>query len=559
MAEPTSTSAADPSTPHAYLRVRPSDDPLPADHITGQFEQLHRALDGHPIECLLIADTDEIAYYFGAPPRTRDTLARILDRITPDSYPVETVETDPLPDVETPVVAEFHGIGERHDDWQTRLRPPALSDAPEQHDTPRVEAAPTLPLESVVQGMAQTDSTVVYQALLAPKPDWAGEAEYRVRRIDQNRDTYGQRLFTLLFGRVDDEDDRHSPRRSAHCRGDASSVPGTRIDAILAKSSRNCFTVNARLLAAGPDADATIRDLAATFNAIGGNFYDVRATVDTDPDTLHDAIRNRTLRDGSTLTSRLQQTLPVVPNNSPAIVADSTTVPHFCLFDGSSLTDTARRALRAVPGERTGLTPPDDEKLAHYDHGLPIGRPCRQDGRTLETTVALPPSLQPLHTAWFGKTGSGKSTALTRAITANHQSTDGADIAVLPKGDEMATTLLRAHYAAQGDLENVYYFDCNETVPALSFFDIRDALDAGVSRTTAVQDITDHYIELLRAKVPYGGETTARERYRPPRDARGYHRERHSDVRPHHAGGRQPRREGAPRRPARPRVQSRFR
>ena len=124
---------------------------------------------------------------------------------------------------------------------------------------------------------------------------------------------------------------------------------------------------------------------------------------------------------------------------------------------------------------------------------------CRSAGRTLETTVALPPGLQPLHTAWFGKTGSGKSTALTRAITANHQSTDGADIAVLPKGDGMATTLLRAHYAAQGDLENVYYFDCREIVPALSFFDIRDALDAGVSRTTAVQDITDHYIELLRA------------------------------------------------------------
>ncbi|QZY04140.1 ATP-binding protein [Halobaculum roseum] len=104
-----------------------------------------------------------------------------------------------------------------------------------------------------------------------------------------------------------------------------------------------------------------------------------------------------------------------------------------------------------------------------------------------------------MHVAWFGKTGSGKSTALVRAITENHTVTDGADICVLPKGDEMATTLLRTHYAAHGDLDDVYYFDCSETLPALSLFDIRDDLAAGVPRTTAVQDVTDHYLELLRA------------------------------------------------------------
>ncbi|WP_255197772.1 type IV secretory system conjugative DNA transfer family protein [Halorarius litoreus] len=484
---------------HAYLRVRPSDDPLPVDRITGQFEQLHRALDYQPIECLLIATDDEVSYYFGTTPGTRDTLYRILDRLTPDSYPIEYVDEDPLPDLDNPTTAEFHGIGERNQDWQTRLRPPALSDAPEQHDTARVEAAPNLPLESIVQGMAQTDSTVVYQALLEPKPDWSADAEYRVRRIDQNRDTYGQRLFRLLFGPVDDdEDERHSPRRSAHRRGDAGSIPGTRIDAILAKSSRNAFNVNARLIASGPDAEPAIRDLAATFNAIGGDFYDIRATIDTDPDTLPELVETRTQKDGDTLTNTLKHTLPFAPNNSPQIVADSTTVPHFCLFDGASLTDTARRALRAVPGERTGITPPDEDKLAYYDTGMPLGIPKAQDDSLLDTDIQLPPPLQPLHEAIFGQTGAGKTSLLENAILGNHAATDGADILIAPKGDGMPTEYLRAHFAEYGTLENVYYFDCSQTLPAVSVFDIRDQLAAGRSRTSAIEDIVDHYIEILR-------------------------------------------------------------
>jgi DNA helicase HerA-like ATPase len=489
---------------HAYLRLRPSDASLPIDRITGQFEQLHRALGGQPIECLLVADpdADEIAYYFGATTRTRDTLYRILDRITPDSYPIEPIEEDPLPEFENPVAAEFHGIGERRLDWQTRLRPPAISDAPEQHNTARVEAAPGLPLESIIQGMTTSDSTVVYQALLKPKPDWSGEAEYRVRRIDHNEDTFGQRLFKFIFGPVErdgyEDVDRHSPRRSAHRRGDTSSLPGTRIDAILAKSSRNSFDVNARLLASGPDAEATVRDLASTFNAIGGDYYDVRARVDSDPDELHTVIEDRTFKSGDSFTTTLKQKVPLTANRSPRIVADSTTVPHFCLLDGASLTDSARRSLRALPEERTGITPPDEDKLAYYTTGLRLGNPKARDGTTLNRTVALPPALQPLHVAWFGKTGSGKTTSLINAILGNHTATDGADIIIDRKGDGMPIEYLRSHYAEYGTLENVYYFDCAETLPALSFFDIRDQLADGVSRTTAVQDIVDHYIDILR-------------------------------------------------------------
>jgi hypothetical protein len=487
------------STAYQYIRVRPSADPLPADRLTEQFEQLHRSLDGHTVEVLVTSTpaADELRYYLGTAPAAGESLRRVCGRLFPDSYAL-TEATSPLPEFDPAAAATLQGVPERPADWQTRLRPPSFSSAPEQHETARVEAAPGLPLDSVIEGLLAAPGPVVYQALLKPKPDWGGEAEYRVDRLDRAADTVGQRLVRAVVGPV--EADEETTTTPAHRRGDTGSQPGTRIDAILAKSARNCYDVNARVLAGGPDAAATVRDLAAAFGAIGGDFYDVRAAVHTDEraEALATALRQRTFHDGDGVVERLRRRLPLGSTRSPRVVADATTVPHFCLFDGSSLTAAGRRALRALPGERTGLTPPTAAQLDRYDHGLALGHPVRQDGARLATTVSLPPALQPLHAAWFGKTGSGKSTALVNAILANHGATDGADILVDPKGDGMARAYLRAHYAEYGDLEDVYYFDCRETLPAVGFFDIRDDLAAGVARTTAVQDVVDHYVEILR-------------------------------------------------------------
>jgi hypothetical protein len=126
---------------HTYLRIRPSNDSLTADRLTAQFAQLHEVLDT-PVEFLLVADpaADEIAYYVGAPPESLPTLRRVVTRIAPDQYAITEPDIDPLaalPDPDTAdhlATAELQGVGERNDDWQTRLRPPTLSDAPEQHE-----------------------------------------------------------------------------------------------------------------------------------------------------------------------------------------------------------------------------------------------------------------------------------------------------------------------------------------------------------------------------------------------------------------------------------------
>jgi len=54
-----------------------------------------------------------------------------------------------------------------------------------------------------------------------------------------------------------------------------------------------------------------------------------------------------------------------------------------------------------------------------------------------------------------------------------------------------------AHYKKFGNLDDVYHFRVPETLPAISFFDIRPALD-GNDRETAVKEKVDHFHELMR-------------------------------------------------------------
>ena len=349
--------------------------------------------------------------------------------------------------------------------------------------------------------MLDTDGLVVYQALLRPKPDWSVEAETRVRQLEHNEDTFSQRAFKTLVGPTDPEElEDDAATTPAHRKGDTGSRPGTRIDGILAKSATRSFDVNARPLATGPNATATARELASGFAAIGGDFYRIGHRLHTDDsEWLVDAITSADFREADSLADTLRYRLPLGSNHDPCIIADATTVVHLCLLDGSRLSEQARRAFKTLTDERTGVRLPGAGTLAHYEaEGLPLGHPLTADSESLDRTVSLPPALQPLHVAWFGKTGAGKSTSLVNALLENHAATDGADILIDPKGDGMPEDYLRARYAKHGDLNDIYYFDCAATLPALSFFDIRPQLDAGINRASAVQNVVDHYIELLR-------------------------------------------------------------
>ncbi|WP_049935217.1 type IV secretory system conjugative DNA transfer family protein [Haloplanus natans] len=510
-------SAAD-TAARSFLRITPATEPLDPATVHTQCRRLHALADFQSglqslvgrsapptIELCLHSDGTRIEYLVGctgddAAP-ILDTLDRLCHTLFPDSYAIERIERPPDALVPTTAAAETaptalvcEGVPDRRRDWQTRLTPF------EQFQT---DDHARIPLAAVAETMAATDVPMVYQTLIQPYPDWTAAADDRRAAIEAGQDTLGGQLLTSLTG-LDAPTADADPTREG--TGAADALPASdrsRLESIDAKDATRSFVVNTRVVAATNDGDGSadpLAELTAAFSECAGPHYELAMRrLDGDAAAaVATAIRERTV-DPPTYES-MRARLPGTTVRSRGLIVDAAALGCFWLLDGTALPTASRRALDVIPEDRTPQSRPPDPILDTYDGpGLTLGRPRTQDGTASDDSIALPPSLQRLHTAWFGRTGSGKSTSLVRAIRDNHAATDGADILLDPKGDGMATDYLRAHYAQYGHLDNVLYFDCSEVLPAISFFDVRADVAAGVPRATAVDDVVDHYIEILTA------------------------------------------------------------
>ncbi|QOS10739.1 uncharacterized protein HfgLR_02950 [Haloferax gibbonsii] len=488
----------------SFVRLRPTTDSFDPTTVAAQFTRLFDLLsaptDPPTLEWLLVTD--------GSPASTIDytlsidgDLGGAIDswcrELVPDSFEITTT-TDPLdrlspaePDATPEAEAleryrppryravEFVGCPDRRDDWQTTLTP---YDAFHETDT-------RPPLATVVSTLANATVPMAVQVLVTPHADWRHHARDRRRRLTNGRDTLSQRLVDDWITSTNTDANTADP------------TVNSRLDALDDKDARRSFTVTARAVATTTDPDESLPELTTlqtAFAPLSGDHYRIegRERTGDDAQALFEALRNRVAVDPEHTSLRTK--LPWTDHASPALVMDSRELPALCLLDASALPADAQRALAPTPTDEHGLTRPARDRLERYrDPGMTLGYAQSADGEADAAPISLPPSLQPLHVGWFGRTGSGKSTSLVTAMLDNHDATAGADILIDPKGDGMAADYLRAHYARHGSLENVYYFDCTETLPALSFFDIRDQLDAGIDRTTAVEDVVDHYVDIL--------------------------------------------------------------
>lgn len=502
-----------PETPidRTYFKIEPSGESVDATQLSRAFSRLHNHGSSFQLECLLIAHGDTLDYYIGTDEDSATTVKHTLHSVFPDDTTITTPDTnpttildaiaadehrpaahtrdehDPQPDDNVkadrpPAVAlTYRGRGARRNDWQMRLEPIVDADSDEMIYTPLSGIVDTL-------AAAPSDTVAVYQALLEPYENWSVDEQLRRDALEWNRDTYGQRLGRFLFSEYEKPDPEDIARSNKE-----------RLAELDAADPSNTWAVTARAYIAGTTAPGVIDDLETTFGGLDGEYYRVHPTTHTDgADDVLTAMCDRRHRTAYGLPTRLRKRLPITANPTPALITDPETVPAFCMLDGDSLTQAGEQALDTTPGERSGVTPPTDDHLERYDtDGLTLGRLLDEHDEKTDTTVSLPPALQPLHVAWFGKTGSGKSVAVSRGCFDNAAATDGPDIIFDSKGDGMAEDLLKAHYRRHGTLDDVYYFDCDRFVPAISFFDISDDLEAGVPRATAVEDRVDHYIEIL--------------------------------------------------------------
>jgi DNA-binding PadR family transcriptional regulator len=476
-----------------YVRIQPSADTLTPETVETHLRRLHslrldadgsllsRFTDDPPatIECLLVSTGETITYAFSIDdPTQTDALETVLRALFPATYDLERgplPERDVLETHDAAAAVEYYGTAERRDDWQTGLTAfAAFQDGAESH----------APLATLAEAMADTETPVVYQTLIRAKADWSGAAEERELDLAWGTDTLMGKFIEALLMPVDREQPDPLPSQE------------TRIEDLRARDARRSFAVNARAVVLGENPQ--VSELETAFDGLQGEVHGVTGITRTGEkaDEVRTAIAERTVHPPAY--ERLITYVPWTRNWSRGIVADPSELGSFCVV-GGALTAGGARGLASTPGERTNLRLPPDEQIGTYESaGLTLGRPTDADGEAGDA-LALPPSLQPMHVAWFGKTGSGKSTAFTAAMLDNHRATGGADVFIEPKGDGMTVDYLRAHYARYGDLEDVLYFDCTELLPAVSVFDIRELLDAGVPRDQAIEGVIAHYLEMLQA------------------------------------------------------------
>ncbi|KTG25155.1 TraM recognition domain-containing protein [Haloferax profundi] len=453
------------------------------------------------LEWLLVTDgspSGTIDYTLSVDTELAPAIEAWCRELVPNSFEITTSNTDPLsrlspaePDADPDDEAlepysppqyravEFVGVTDRREDWQTTLTP--YDEFTDIHTR--------LPLATVVSTLAGSSVPMAVQILVTPYEDWRHHALDRQNRLKQGRDTAFQRFFEDWIMSTDPEKNASDP------------VVRSRIDAIDEKDAQHSFAVTARAVATTTDPNAqfpVLTPVATAFSHLNGDHYRVegRTYQGDHAESVFESLQNRASVEPEH--SKLTARLPWTENASRALVMDGRELPLLCLLDAAALPTDAQRALAPTPADEHGLPRPPRDRLERYrTQGFTLGHAQTADGDAEPVPVSLPPELQPLHMGIFGRTGSGKSSSGITAILDNHEATDGADILIEPKGDGMAGDYLRAHYAKYGTLDNVYYFDCTEALPALSFFDIRDQLDAGIDRTTAVEDVIDHYVDIL--------------------------------------------------------------
>ena len=527
------------TTTTPLYRIRPSTDPLDPHTAEAGFSTLHDTLTSAEatLDCRLTSGTGidaPITYSVTTDAETELPLDRLFTNLLPDRYELtvdEETETALQPATEHYLVGwSLKAIGDRPADWQTALTPFAqFTTDRDRRDTATPSAGGSLrvPLAVVCETLAASVYPTLVQLLVRPRPDWQRDAENRVIRLTERRDTRPQRFFETFIGPllpdIDEDDQRHPAYRRTENDGhrpmQTSRIhPETqaRIDAVETKDARRSFDVAVRAVVFVPketeetpsteSAKRLCRELTAAFSPVGTEYtrFDAQLYVDG-PDTpgpanagsrLLEAITNREFDPFRRWWHRFRPR--VGPRPYRRLVADPGELGSFLLVDGDAVTPAGKRALAVRDSERTAVTRPPEAVLDRYrGAGLTLGVPQTEAHTTAVEPVVLPPALQRLHTAWIGRTGSGKSTATVSGILDNHTATRGASILIDPKGDGLPREYLRAHFTRYGTLADVRYFDCAELLPAFSFFDIRADLEAGVSRTTAVADRLDHYIEIL--------------------------------------------------------------
>ncbi|WP_161991502.1 ATP-binding protein [Natronorubrum aibiense] len=462
------------------------------------------------IEWLLVADgrsDTQIRYLVGTTDDTfLDDLEAILRTALPKTYELTHVDWHPRlveqhlsASDEAPQYAagiEYRGHTPLRKDWLT-----SLTSFEEQTTSTPNDTSHRVPLSILLETLSDADVPVIYQLVCRPFGDQRADTELYRADLENGVVTTADKALNFVFPNETKESQDRSALATSY---------RDRLADLETRALQRTFCLSARAVAltrgAQQNADTVVRRLENEFAHLGGPFHEIRGHVYTDQDlhtgTLPPASRlfedliDRTCHEPTY--EATENRLPWNTHESAGIVATPDELPGFCFIDGAGLTTHGQRALRTRQSERTGLSLPSSHHLERYaGEGQALCMPLTEDRQPYGEPFVLPPSLQDRHLFVVGDTGSGKSVLTIGALGSNVEATAGPEILFDYKGSTTAEEYLQTHYAQYGTLEDVLYFDLTKTLPALSVFDIRPLLDAGLSREEARSRIAGHYEEIL--------------------------------------------------------------
>ncbi|WP_276275379.1 hypothetical protein [Haladaptatus sp. QDMS2] len=413
----------------------------------------------------------------------------------------------------TPLAARWSGIGERSRDWMTPLKQYSqVQEAGTQSGNPA-----RAPLATAVERLTEATAPTALQVLFTRYGNWQRAAEGRKKQIETKHDGALQSARTSLADMVYGADqerirDRRRGRDPPHVgestrqtSSAASGAVASRQALIDQKGPSQTFLVNLRTVTVLPDtpedavraqAANNIETLANAFNHLDGYFYHLDGSrVSKSLTNIRDPARKELSR---LLNRSFNQSW--MGKRRPQLVLNADELANFVAVPSAqTLTTEGSRGARGKERLRQPLPLPDPDLLEAFSGpGMAVGKPLRNRNESLDEPIRIPPDLLTTSYIRAASTGSGKSTATQAEMLSLHEHVDGPTVLLEGKGDGMAENYLHAHYATNGNLDDVYYFNAPDTLPAVSFFDIRPALAMGRSRADAVQDKVEHFHEIMR-------------------------------------------------------------
>jgi hypothetical protein len=464
-----------------------------------------------------------------APPGSRTTNSSYLGEA--GQKVVDSVYARPPIDQLTPVGVRWKASETEPGDYMTSLTrfddsvyTSASADETEAH-----KGEP--PLTTILEYITQASQPLALQIRFSPMEPWTEEFQDRQDELQQVDSSSDSLLYQFLTEWTKGNTNQQYPEEQVYHDEPAPHEPidppegshdEARLEMMKEKQDGRSFIVNmAAISILGPDQntpspelDNTLTRLETAFQAFDGDEYEVVG------ERIGRGFRGE--KERKKAIENFEQHLIAVddPNfwkfwSDDTVRKDFVLDPHelanFIVIPHTDhLSATATRGIRAQQQSQSPLPRPHSGVMRDLRGALEVGHALDQEGKPETKPVGIPVSTLTKHYVRFAATGGGKSIAAETDQLSLSRNTSGPIFNIDAKGGGYLKDYMRAYQAEFGKEaleEDILYFDFPDELPGISFFDIREAYteadnDGNPDRKDAVQDVADHFVEII--KVVFG-------------------------------------------------------